>query len=362
MQRNKRILLYMGHPAHYHNFSVVMKQLAEEGCEVLLVAREKDVLSRLLQDTGFETIFLPARTGNSKSGLITSVLQREWRMLQIVRKFKPDIMAGTDLVIAHMGKLLGIPSVLINEDDLDQIPLFAKYGVRFCDAHLAPDVCRVAGYEHKTLHYRGYHELAYLHPDHFTPNPRILDNFIDVQKPYFILRFAKLTAHHDEGRKGISDELAGELIRKLNPHGSVFITSERPLSPQFEPYRIAIPPQHMHHALAFAQLYIGDSQTMAAEAAVLGTPSLRFNDFVGKLSYLDELENRYKLTVGIPTNEPQRLFQEVDRILSHTNTKGEFDQRRTKMLSEKENLAKLWTAFLLNYPHQQNIQGFFRKD
>jgi predicted glycosyltransferase len=33
-------------------------------------------------------------------------------------------------------------------------------------------------------------------------------------------------------------------------------------------------------------LYIGDSQTMAAEAAVLGIPSIRFNSFVGKLVYL----------------------------------------------------------------------------
>lgn len=29
---------------------------------------------------------------------------------------------------------------------------------------------------------------------------------------------------------------------------------------------------------------------MAAEATILGTPSIRFNDFVGKLGYLEELE------------------------------------------------------------------------
>lgn len=362
MKRNNRILLYMGHPAHYHNFSVVMKQLHAAGCQLLIVAREKDVLSRLLADCPFETIFLPARKGNSKSGLIASVLQREWRMLQIVRKFKPDIMAGTDLVIAHVGKLLGIPSVLINEDDLDQIPLFAKYGIRYCNVHLAPDVCRVMGYEKKTLHYKSYHELAYLHPDHFTPNRTLVSEFLDEKKPYFILRFAQLTAHHDQGRKGISDELATELIRKLEPHGKVFITSERPLSAEFEPYRIAIPPQHMHHALAFAQLYIGDSQTMAAEAAVLGTPSLRFNDFVGKLSYLDELEHRYQLTVGIPTDRPERLLSEVDKLLSEYDTRNLFEDRRNAMLTDKENLAVLWTDFLLRYPHQSEIPGFFRKD
>ncbi len=36
---------------------------------------------------------------------------------------------------------------------------------------------------------------------------------------------------------------------------------------------------------------------MIAEAAVLGTPSIRFNDFVGKLGYLEDLEHKYGLTI-----------------------------------------------------------------
>ena len=51
---------------------------------------------------------------------------------------------------------------------------------------------------------------------------------------------------------------------------AIYITSERPLEPQFEKYRIKINPLDMHHVMAFASLYIGDSQTMAAEAGVLG--------------------------------------------------------------------------------------------
>ena len=62
------------------------------------------------------------------------------------------------------------------------------------------------------------------------------------------------------------------------------------MEPQFEKYRIKINPLDMHHVMAFASLYIGDSQTMAAEAGVLGVPFVRFNDFVGRLSYLHELE------------------------------------------------------------------------
>ena len=118
-------------------------------------------------------------------------------------------------------------------------------------------------------------------------------------KPYFFLRFASLNAHHDSGIKGINTEVAQRLIEILSPHGRINITSERPLEPQFEQYRIKINPLDMHHVMAFASLYIGDSQTMAAEAGVLGLPFVRFNDFVGRIGYLRELEDKYELGYGI---------------------------------------------------------------
>ena len=68
---------------------------------------------------------------------------------------------------------------------------------------------------------------------------------------------------------------------------------------QFEKYRIKINPLDMHHVMAFASLYIGDSQTMAAEAGVLGVPFVWFNDFVGRIGYLRELEDKYELGYGI---------------------------------------------------------------
>lgn len=358
--RNQKILLYLGHPAHYHNLKIVADNLVQQGCEVLFVARQKDVLFDLLSQSNIETIFLPARKSGGALGMMTNILQREWKMLKIIRRFKPDIMAGTDIVIAHLGRLLKIPSVLINEDDLDEVPLFAKFGVRFATVNLAPDVCRVKGYEHKTLYYKSYHELAYLHPDHFTPQRKLIEDYIDTSRPFFILRFAQLSAHHDKGRTGITDDLALQLIEVLKEKGQVYITSERPLEPQFELYRIALPPALMHHALALADVYIGDSQTMAAEAAVLGTPSFRFNDFVGKLSYLEELEHKYQLTNGIPTRESEKLLISVQETLDRPGTKELFASRRSKMLAEKENLAVLWTNFLLNYPHQKEIAGFFR--
>jgi predicted glycosyltransferase len=188
--------------------------------------------------------------------------------------------------------------------------------------------------------------LAYLHPAHFSPQRENIKNLGNA--PFFILRFAKLTAHHDEGRKGINTLIAEKLINILSKYGRVYITSERELEPQFEQYRIAINPLHIHDALYFAQMYIGDSQTMAAEAAVLGTPAIRFNDFVGQISYLEELEKEFALTFGFKTNNADAMLTHIESLLNQQDLKQQWQDKRSKMLSQCIDLNQFMIKLLAN--------------
>jgi len=134
-----------------------------------------------------------------------------------------------------------------------------------------------------------------------------------------------------------------------------YITSERPLEPQFEKYRIKINPLDMHHVMAFASLYIGDSQTMAAEAGVLGVPFVRFNDFVGRIGYLRELEDTYHLGFGIKASAPgsvDKLCSRVEELVSMPSAerKATFAALRQQMLSDKIDCAQFLTWFIENYP------------
>jgi uncharacterized protein len=91
----------------------------------------------------------------------------------------------------------------------------------------------------------------------------------------------------------------------------------------------------MHHIMAGAALYIGDSQTMAAEAGVLGVPFIRHNGFVGRISYLDELERKYQLGYGVPAGHPEEVLATLRRILQDRDTSAIWKERRQRMLSEK---------------------------
>jgi hypothetical protein len=169
------------------------------------------------------------------------------------------------------------------------------------------------------------------------------------------LRFAKLSAHHDSGKTGITEQIAKSLIKELESYARIYITSERKLEPQFEKYRININPRDMHHVIYHADLYIGDSQTMAAEAAVLGTPSIRFSDFVGKIGYLEELEHKYGLTFGIKTQEPQKLLDKIKELINMPDIKNEWQRRRQKMLSDKIDVAAFMAWFIEHYPESARI-------
>jgi len=352
----KKILIYLGHPAHFYIYKNVIPQLKNNGHSVEILIKKKDVLEQLLINANYPYHnILNEERKNSKISMVWTMVKRFWRISMFCFKYKPDILIGTSIENSYVGKLLNIPVININEDDAEVVPLYAKLSYPLAKEILTPIVCNSGKWNEKAIKYNSYHELAYLHPNHFTPDIEVANKYIDVNSTYFIIRFAKLTAHHDTGIKGINSEIAQSLIDILRPHGQIYITSERELEPNFEQYRIKIDPLDMHHIMAFADLYIGDSQTMAAEAGVLGTPFVRFNDFVGRIGYLRELEETYQLGYGIKTSQVDELYQLVKDLINMPNRKVVFEERRRVMLSNKIDYSKFLGWFIDNYPESSQI-------
>lgn len=349
-----KILVYLGHPAHFHLYKIAIKNWQESGNEVLILIKKKDILEDLLKHAGLPYFnILSEGRKDSKLGIMIGLLKRAYRLWIFCLKHKPDILTGTSVENSFVGKLLKIPVVNVNEDDAAVVPLYAKLSYPTATIVLNPRVCNSGKWDDKAVKYESYQELAYLHPNHFTPDSKVVAQYFSYEKPYFIIRFAKLNAHHDSGIQGINTEIARRIISMLKPHGDIYITSERALESEFEPYRIKINPLDMHHVMAFAQLYIGDSQTMAAEAGVLGVPFVRFNDFVGRIGYLKELEDGYQLGYGVKTNDVERLYQTVQELIEMPNRQKVFSDRRMKMLSEKIDFAKFLTWFIKDYPNSK---------
>jgi len=341
-------LFYLGHPAHYHLFKHAIVALKQH--EPVVLIKSKDVLEQLLKEDGIEYINVDTNANVKTVGNTFAIAKkfglRMLRIADLIRKKKPAILIGCSAELALLGKLFRIPSCAFFEDDLDKVRSFARLAGPTATYLICPDVCSAWKWEKIKIGYNSYHELAYLHPDHFTPDYNLVAHMFPAGTRNFIIRFSELGAYHDAGKKGITDNLAMLLIDKLKPHGNIYITSERPLPSQFESYRISVKSSHIHHVLYYADMFIGDSQTMTAESAVLGTPALRYNDFVGELGYLEDLEHTFGLTYGFKTSDTDGLMKKLDEMLSMPDLKTTWHLRREKMLQKKMNLSKWMIDFI----------------
>ena len=94
---------------------------------------------------------------------------------------------------------------------------------------------------------------------------------------------------------------------------------------------------------------------MSAEAGVLGVPFIRYNDFVGKISYLNELENVYKLGYGINTSNEDYMISIVKKIISKNDIKKLYINRRDKMLKDKIDYSSFLSWVINNYPNSIKV-------
>lgn len=352
-----KILFYIGHPAQFHFIKNSVSILEEKGHEVLITYRTKDVLGNLLSQTNFNYINIEEKRINhsGKLGLLKMALRALVKFGNIFRKFKPDICIGLDPIAARYSKLFRIPYVFIAEDDYSIIKKLCDYLFPYSDAIVAPEVCDYSIAQFKKVGYKGYMKLAYLHPNRFVPSFEKVKASLPSDK-FVLLRLVSLTAHHDDGIKGIDNSLLDKIIESVTSLGyDVVISSEIKLQQKYFQYQLNTKVEDIHHVLSSASLVICDSQSMAVEAAMLGTPSLRFNDFAGKISVLEELEHKYKLTYGIKTSNPELLLSKINDLLSLDDISDIFNKRRELMLTEKVDVTAFFVWFIENYPDSKKI-------
>lgn len=347
------ILIDINHPAHVHLFRNVYALLTERGNKVLVVVKEIPSAIRLLELYGIPYLNIGKKDDAiAKKGIDQLVYAR--RILKIVRQHHIDIGAGTSINLPHVSKISSMKSIILDDDDDEVEPLFVKFGHPFADVILSPaDTPRKSK---KTLYVNAYHELSYLHPNRFTPDSSVLEDAgVKYGEPYFVLRFNAFKAHHDVGVVGLTIENKRRLVDYLKTQGKVFITTERDIDDEFKPYQLKVSPEKAHSLMYYATMLVGDSQTMTSEAAVLGTPAIRCNTFVGRIHYLEEEEHKYGLTYGFRPDQSEEMFKKIEELLAMPNLKEEWQRRRQKMLSEKIDYSLFLTWFIENYPESRKV-------
>lgn len=327
-----RFLVSIHHPAQAHFYRHIIDELRADGHQVRVCVRDKEMAAALLRAFDIEHRVL-ARTRESLLGTALTQATYETKLLWEAVRFQPDVVSSVGgIEISHIAPLVGAKALAFT----DTPPRFS----RLITLPSIDATCTPTGFEGavrgEQRRYEGYQELAYLHPDRFEPDPDCLRTFgVDPDEPVYVVRFVNFDAHHDVGEHGFTAETKRELVTTLSKHGTVYVSSEQPLPDYLESYELPIPPELIHDLLSVADLYVGDSGTMATEAALLGTPSVRVCSTVdsGDLSNFLELEESFGLLYSF--GDGSDALRAVERVLEEPRLQEEWTERRADLVEEK---------------------------
>ena len=335
-----KILVDIGHPAHVHVFKNVIWEMERNGHKVKITVRDKDVSIRLLNAYGFKYEVVGINQKNILNKAIAMV-KVDYNLLKIIWSFKPDIFVSKGSpYAAQVSKIVRKPHITFK--DTEHSNLNDLLCIPFTDVVCTPN-CFKKDLGPKQIRFNGYYELAYLHPNYFTPDPSVLDELgLKEGERFIIMRFVAWNASHDVGHKGISMEMKRRFVSELEKYGRLLITSESELPPEFEPYRVKVAPEKMHDLLYYAALYVGEGGTMATEAAVLGTPSVYISSLVGTMGNFEELEDKYGLVFNFSNHEKsyEDIIKKILELVAQDNLKLEWEEKKNYLLTDKIDVTK----------------------
>jgi len=335
-----RVLIDVMHPAHVHFFRNFHNEMQARGHDVVITARAKDRSLELLEAYGLPYRHLSTQTASGRVG-VTDLVQHTRGVLKVMREFRPDVLTAIGgPAIALAGKLRRTPAVVFYDTEFAVHTNTWVYPL--ARSVVTPD-CYHGRVRGRHLTYAGYHELAYLHPARFTPDERKLDAFgVRPDEPFSIVRFVSWQALHDRHEVALTLEQKHDLVQRLADRGRVFISSEAPLPPSLAELAITGPVADIHHLMAYSQLFVGESATMASESAVLGVPGV----FVAKTGrgYTDDEERRYGLVRHFLPEAFDQAVEAVDGFFER-GPRAFGAEARQRLLAEKVDV----TGWMIDY-------------
>lgn len=341
-----KILFDIGHPGHVHYFRAAIKSLKSLGHEIVVTARERDIIFYLLDY--YKIPFVNRGNGsNTRFGKLLYMLKADLKLIKLCLRKKPDLFISfSSPYAAQAAYLLRRPHIAINDTEhTDKIHSIFTY--KFSKWILTPE-----SYQNdlgkKHLKFNNIMEGIYLNSKVFSPDISIYDDLkINKEQPFVFIRFVSWNAHHDFGQSGINLVSKRKLVKILTDKNyRVLISSEDSLPNEFKQYQINISPEKIHSVLFYASLFIGESGTMASESAYLGTQTVYVNS-LPLMCYL-KLEQDYKLLKHFSSSEG--VLEYVKELLEVPNFNSLAKKKAKEMKETFINPTEFLFWMIKDYP------------
>jgi len=349
-----KILIDIGHPAHVHLFKNFAKEMLIKGHQILFTCREKEFETNLLKSENFDFISF-GRKYRSIKGKAFGLVKFNYRLFKVALKFKPDIfLSAGSMYAAQVSFIYRKPHICFEDTfNFEQVRLYKSF----------TKTILTSNYKHpylgkNNIKYKGYHELAYLHPKRFKPNNKILKELkLSENENYVLIRFVAWSASHDINHDGIDYKNKIKAIKEFSKYAKVFVSSEKELTDELKQYKLPTSPKDIHSVMFYACLIFGESATMVTEGAVLGVPGVYLDD-TGRC-YTKELEEKYGLVYNFSeskSDQEKAISKGID-ILKKLDNKKTWVNKKNKILNDKIDVTAFLIWFIENYPKSINVMS-----
>jgi hypothetical protein len=146
----------------------------------------------------------------------------------------------------------------------------------------------------------------------------------------------------------------------LAKHGSVHVSSEAPLPAEISPFAFRDRPSQVHDFMKTCKMIVGESATMASEAACLGIPAI-FLSHTGR-GYTSEQDRKYGLIRHYRLDEWETCLRTMQKWAAE-DLYDEWQRKRWNMLKDKIDVTSWLVDFLENYPESvaEARKGLFER-
>lgn len=343
-----KVLFDIIHPGNVHYFKHTIRKLINEGNEILVTARDKEVSLQLLEAEGINYVKM-GKNPKSTFGKVLFLILCEIKTFMIFRKYKPDLCLSFGAsYIAHNCYLFNKSHVSF--DDTEHASLNRKLYMPFTEIIFTPESYNL-NLGVKQIRFPGHMELFYLSKKYFSPDNSVFEYLgIKPSVKYIVFRFVSWNALHDKGQGGFSTINKINIIKELSKKYKIFISAEGIMPDELENLRINIPPSLIHHVLYYAELFIGEGATMASECAAIGTPAIYVNSLnAGTLEYQEEMGLIYNL------RDDLNVLEIANQILNNPNSKEVLRKKLEKLNDSRIELTDFLVWFIVNFPKSKGI-------
>jgi len=266
---NTKILLDITHVAEFNFFKNAIERM-ESFAEIDVIIRSRGQLAQIMdREFGKNKYDQIGKHYATIYGKLFGLIYRNIEVISYCHGKNYDLYTGFGSFYASFAsRFYRKPSVLFPDDYEYKLTYnLCKYS---SDYLVIPDSIPSTG---NVLKYRGFKELAYLHPNYFSPNEKVLDYYnLEPNEYVFIREISKRSLNY----KDLDQIDLPTIIRSIYEAGLKAVVSleDKNAYTKLENCIIIDKPVDVFSLMHFALFSISSGDSMARESCLVGTPSI----------------------------------------------------------------------------------------